>query len=221
LKLQILLLFIIGMKVERTAKVLIVGAGGIGGLAFDLIVPALEKVQQKCSITIMDGDIVEDSNLGHQRFSSNDIGRFKTDALVEKYEALTNVYCVSDTDNLRVKEQLQDYDYIIVGVDRPRPRRLVHDTTVPWIDLRSTGDGHAYLTSDSDPKLVKMMTPDHEPASCQIAGAIAAGNIQFGYVNAAAAAATWIMGQLRNQPPLRERMSSIMFGELKFPEVKA
>ena len=209
------------MTAERMPRILIVGAGGIGGLAFDLIVPALEKVGQKCSITIMDGDTVEASNLGHQRFSSSDIGSFKTAALVQKYESLKNVYCVSDTENLRVKEQLQEFDYIIIGVDRPHPRRLVHATYVPWIDLRSTGDGHVYFTNDSDPALVAMMTPDHEPASCQIAGAIAAGNIQFGYVNAAAAAATWLMGQLRNQPPLRERMSSIMFGELKFPEVKA
>ncbi|MEC8107369.1 MAG: ThiF family adenylyltransferase [Candidatus Thermoplasmatota archaeon] len=209
------------MTAERMPRILIVGAGGIGGLAFDLIVPALEKVGEKCSITIMDGDTVEASNLGHQRFSSSDIGSFKTAALVQKYESLKNVYCVSDTENLRVKEQLQEFDYIIIGVDRPHPRRLVHATDVPWIDLRSTGDGHVYFTNDSDPALVAMMTPDHEPASCQIAGAIAAGNIQFGYVNAAAAAATWLMGQLRNQPPLRERMSSIMFGELKFPEVKA
>ena len=169
----------------------------------------------------MDGDTVEASNLGHQRFSALDIGSHKTTALVNKYESFKHVYCVSDTENLRVKEQLQDFDYIIIGVDRPHPRRLVHGTDVPWIDLRSTGDGHVYFTNDSDPALVAMMTPDHEPASCQIAGAIAAGNIQFGYVNAAAAAATWLMGQLRNQPPLRERMSSIMFGELKFPEVKA
>ena len=209
------------MTAERMPRILIVGAGGIGGLTFDLIVPALEKVGQKCSITIMDGDTVEASNLGHQRFSSSDIGSFKTAALVQKYESLKNVYCVSDTENLRVKEQLQEFDYIIIGVDRPHPRRLVHATDVPWIDLRSTGDGHVYFTNDSDPALVAMMTPDHEPASCQITGAIAAGNIQFGYVNAAAAAATWLMGQLRNQPPLRERMSSIMFGELKFPEVKA
>ena len=52
------------MTNERTPKILIVGAGGIGGLAFDLIVPALEKVQQKCSITIMDGDTVETSDGG-------------------------------------------------------------------------------------------------------------------------------------------------------------
>ena len=57
--------FIVGMTVERTARILIVGAGGIGGLAFELIVPALEKIGQQCSITIMDGDTVEASNLGH------------------------------------------------------------------------------------------------------------------------------------------------------------
>ena len=208
------------MTVKPMPRILIVGAGGIGGLALDLIVPALEKVKQKSSITIMDGDTVESSNLGHQRFSTSDIGSFKTDALTTKYDRFKHVHCVPNTDNLRFKEQLQNFDYIIIAVDRPQPRRLVHATNVPWIDLRSTGDGHVFFTNDSDPSLVSMMTPDHEPASCQIAGAIEAGNIQFGYVNAAAAAATWLMGQLRNQPPLRERMSSIMFGELKFPEVK-
>lgn len=208
------------MTVKPMPRILIVGAGGIGGLALDLIVPALEKVKQKSSITIMDGDTVEASNLGHQRFSTSDIGSFKTDALTTKYDRFKHVHCVPNTDNLRFKEQLQNFDYIIIAVDRPQPRRLVHATNVPWIDLRSTGDGHVFFTNDSEPSLVSMMTPDHEPASCQIAGAIEAGNIQFGYVNAAAAAATWLMGQLRNQPPLRERMSSIMFGELKFPEVK-
>ena len=209
------------MTNEHTPKILIVGAGGIGGLAFDLIVPALEKVQQKCTITIMDGDIVEASNLGHQRFSVDDVGEFKTETLVTRYKSLVHVNCIASTENLRIKEQLMDYDFIVIGVDRPHPRRLVHASKVPWIDLRSTGDGHVFFTDDSNPTLVGLMTPDHEPASCQIEGAIDAGNIQFGYVNAAAAAATWLMGRLRNQPPLRERMSSIMYGELKFPEVKA
>ena len=79
------------MPTERMPKILIVGAGGIGGLAFDLIVPALEKIQQKCSITIMDGDIVEDSNLGHQRFEKSDVGGFKTKTLVKKFDSLRNV----------------------------------------------------------------------------------------------------------------------------------
>ena len=35
------------MTAERMPRILIVGAGGIGGLTFDLVVPALEKVGQK------------------------------------------------------------------------------------------------------------------------------------------------------------------------------
>ena len=206
---------------EREARILIVGAGGIGGMVVELISPALNKIEKNCTIEIMDGDIVEESNLGHQRFGYKDIGKRKTDVLAGRFDDLEFVNVQSNPMNLREKGQLEGYDFVIIGVDRPHPRRLVHATNVPWIDLRSTGDGHVYFTNNSDPALVAMMTPDHEPASCQIAGAIAAGNIQFGYVNAAAAAATWLMGQLRNQPPLRERMSSIMFGELKFPEVKA
>lgn len=209
------------MTAKRTPRVLIIGAGGIGGMVAELIIPALNKIELNCTIEIMDGDIVEESNLGHQRFSFKDVGKRKTDVLANRFNDLKFVNVQSNPVNLREKEQLDGYDFVIIGVDRPHPRRLVHATDVPWIDLRSTGDGHVYFTNDSDPALVAMMTPDHEPASCQIAGAIAAGNIQFGYVNAAAAAATWLMGQLRNQPPLRERMSSIMFGELKFPEVNA
>ncbi|MGA0331640.1 MAG: ThiF family adenylyltransferase [Candidatus Poseidoniaceae archaeon] len=209
------------MTAKRTPQILIIGAGGIGGMVAELVVPALNKIEISCTIELMDGDIVEESNLGHQRFTSKDIGKRKTDVLASRFNELNFVNVQSNPVNLREKEQLEHYDFIIIGVDRPHPRRLVHATNVPWIDLRSTGDGHVYFTNNSDSALVAMMTPDHEPASCQIAGAIAAGNIQFGYVNAAAAAATWLMGQLRNQPPLRERMSSIMFGELKFPEVKA
>jgi len=208
------------MTAKRTPRILIIGAGGIGGMVTELVVPALNKIERSCTIEIMDGDIVEESNLGHQRFGQKDIGKRKTDVLASRFNELEFVKVQSNPVNLREKEQLDGYDFIIIGVDRPHPRRLVHATNVPWIDLRSTGDGHVYFTNDSDPALVEMMTPDHEPASCQIAGAIAAGNIQFGYVNASAAAATWLIGQLRNQPPLRERMSSIMYGELKFPEVK-
>ncbi len=202
-------------------RILIVGAGGIGGLTFDLIVPALEKVGQKCSITIMDGDTVEASNLGHQRFSSSDIGSFKTTALVQKYESFKNVYCVSDTENLRVKEQLQEFDYIIIGVDRPHPRRLVHATEVPWIDLRSTGDGHVYFTNDSDPALVAMMTPDHEPASCQVAGALEAGNLEFGFAVAAAFGAQWALQTWRGRAAPVQSMGSLTYGALAFPEVSA
>ena len=40
----------------------IIGAGGIGSQAIDLLVPALRRVKQRCEIVIMDGDIVENTN---------------------------------------------------------------------------------------------------------------------------------------------------------------
>lgn len=209
------------MKQQGNPNILLVGVGGIGGLTIELLAPALERIQRTCTITLMDGDIVEATNLGHQRFTNSDIGKPKTEVLAQKFTDFKFVTCHSVPENLRTAEQLEDYDFILIGVDRPLPRRLVHASKIPWIDMRSTGDGHVYFTSESDAELVKMMTPDHEPASCQIKGALEAGNIQFGYVNAAAAGATWLIGQLRNQPGLKERMGSIMFGELKFPEVSA
>jgi hypothetical protein len=202
-------------------NILLVGVGGIGGMTIELLAPALERIQRTCTITLMDGDIAEATNLGHQRFTKSDIGKAKTEVRAQRFTDFEYVTCHSFPENLRNAEQLEGFDFVLIGVDRPLPRRLVHASTVPWIDMRSTGDGHVFFTSESDAELVTMMTPDHEPASCQIKGALEAGNIQFGYVNAAAAGATWLIGQLRNQPVLKERMGSIMFGELKFPEVMA
>ena len=62
------------MTTERMPRILIIGAGGIGGMLSELIIPALNKIEKNCSIEIMDGDIVEESNLGHQRFSHKDVG---------------------------------------------------------------------------------------------------------------------------------------------------
>jgi hypothetical protein len=209
------------MEQQSNPNILLVGVGGIGGMTIELLAPALERIQSTCTITLMDGDIVEATNLGHQRFTKSDIGKPKTEVLAQKFTDFEYVTCHSVPENLRTAEQLEGYDFILIGVDRPLPRRLVHVSEIPWIDMRSTGDGHVYFTNESHTDLVTMMTPDHEPASCQIKGALEVGNIQFGYVNAAAAGATWLIGRLRNQPVLKERMGSIMFGELKFPEVSA
>jgi tRNA A37 threonylcarbamoyladenosine dehydratase len=65
--------------------VLIVGAGGIGTTFVDLLVPALERTGLKAEITLMDGDVVEASNLGHQRFHEEQIGIHKVSALSSRY----------------------------------------------------------------------------------------------------------------------------------------
>ena len=200
-------------------SLLIIGAGGIGTTVVDLLVPALERIQLGAKITLMDGDTVEASNLGHQNYSVADIGTFKVDALASKWSKANGLQVRSVAENLRDFEQLDGYDLVIVCVDRPEPRRLVHALDVPWIDLRCSGDGWMVFTSDSDPNLVAQMTPDHEPMSCQVEGALDAGNLEFGFSIAGTFGAQWILQQLRERRAPLQSIGSLTYGSFEFPKV--
>ena len=202
-------------------KVLIVGAGGIGTTFVDLLVPALERTALKAEITLMDGDVVEASNLGHQRFTQEQIGMHKVSALSSRHTGRgEHVEIIPITDNLRTAEQLLGYDLVVVCVDRPEPRRLVHELDVPWIDLRCSGDGWMILSSDSDAALVKQMTPDHQPMSCQVEGALDAGNLEFGFSVAGAFGAQWLVQNLRGRSGPVQSMGSLTYGGFEFPKLQ-
>jgi hypothetical protein len=170
----------------------------------------------------MDADIVEATNLGHQRYDATDIGLFKVDALSQRfYNAYQHVQCDSLPENLRDSSQLSGYDAYVICVDRPEPRRLIHQLDAPWIDLRCAGDGWCILTNQSNPALVAHMTPDHEPKSCQVEGALELGNIEFGFAVCAAYGAQWLLQSLREAPSFKQSMGSMTYGQLAFPEVNA
>ena len=202
-----------------TKKVLVVGAGGIGTTFVDLLVPALERTALNAEITLMDGDVVEASNLGHQRFTQEQIGMYKVSALSSRHTGRgEHVELIPITDNLRTAEQLLGYDLVVVCVDRPEPRRLVHSLDVPWIDLRCSGDGWMILSSDSDRALVEQMTPDHEPMSCQVEGALDAGNLEFGFSVAGTFGAQWLVQNLRGKSGPVQSMGSLTYGSFEFPK---
>ena len=208
---------------EKTLSknVLIVGAGGIGTTLVDLLVPALERIQLKANITLMDGDIVEASNLGHQRFTQANVGIHKVSALFSRYAGKTEYVELSPApNNLRTPKQLEGYDLVVVCVDRPEPRRLVHALQTPWIDLRCSGDGWMILSSDSDAALVEQMTPDHEPMSCQVEGALDAGNLEFGFSVAGTFGAQWLIQNLRGRRGPIQSMGSLTYGGFEFPRLE-
>ena len=208
-------------KIADSKTLLIVGAGGIGSTLVDVLIPALRRIGIDCEIIIMDGDLVEATNLGHQRFTSDNIGQSKVEALVQRHiaEEDSGVTVRAISEDLRTVEQLQGADLVIVCVDRPEPRRLVHQLQVPWTDLRCGGDGHLVMTSDSQTALVEAMTPDHPAKSCQHEGALESGNLEFGFLNAAAFGAQWALQQLRGKPTPIQSMASITYGQMHFPEV--
>jgi len=202
-------------------SVLIIGAGGIGTTVVDLLVPALARIELGAKITLMDGDVVEASNLGHQNYSASDIGNYKVKALADKWAMNPFATLISQEENLRSSEQLDGYDLVVVCVDRPEPRRLVHSLDVPWIDLRCSGDGWMVFTSDSNPNLVKQLTPDHEPMSCQIEGALDAGNLEFGFSVSGTFGAQWVLQQLRHNRAPVQSIGSLTYGAFEFPKVQA
>ncbi len=199
----------------------IIGAGGIGSQVVDLLIPALKRIKQRCEIIIMDGDVVESTNLGHQKYTESDIGSLKVKCLETKYSSLQDDYIIVKgmAENFRQLNQLSNSNLVIICVDRPEPRRLVHSLEIPWIDLRCGGDGYLVMTSESEKELVAQMTPDHKPKSCQHDGALELGNLEFGFAIAASYGAQWALQQLRNCPAPIQSMGSMNFGQLSFPKI--
>ena len=207
-------------------SILIIGAGGIGGLLLDLLSRSISfSGSFEVKISIMDGDVVEQRNLPHQRFSISDLGNHKVDTLNDYLQHLVNaadngVMIDSICTNFSGKIELEEFDLIIVAVDCEEPRRIVHANANQWLDLRARGDGFVIWSHldnleilDSLPKL-----PEGISASCQLDGAIETGNIQFGFALAAAHGAQWVIQWLRGGNPPSGKMYSIHMGELPMPE---
>jgi len=167
----------------------------------------------------MDSDIVERKNLGHQRFFENDIGNTKVNSIVKRYGFQKHVNLFGIIKDLRQPSQLQNYDLIVVCVDRPHPRKIVHENSKTWLDMRCMGDAFISLDNTMTKKEITNLTFEHKPQSCQFPNAISNQNVQFGFVMAAAFAAQWVFQKIRLHHELTaftppSRIISITFGEL-------
>jgi len=190
---------------EQEIVVTIVGAGGIGSNLFPHLARALstgeliEKINP-IRLRIIDGDVVEQGNLQHQNYSTNDINSFKTDSIVNPLKHLESQFLriESITEDVRGPMYIVDSDLVIVAVDSMLVRKLVHRYADYWLDLRCQGDGYIALDYRNDPVDVTKLTPlNGESASCQLPGAIESGNIQFGHLLAGAHGSQWAIQFLR------------------------
>jgi molybdopterin/thiamine biosynthesis adenylyltransferase/rhodanese-related sulfurtransferase len=112
------------------SKVLVIGAGGLGCPV--LMSLAAMGVGQ---IGIVDGDVVEMSNLHRQfLYSEKNVGQLKTEVAVQRlHELNSEVHLKSfpfyaEPDNLHTL--IKDYDIIIDGTDRIPVRYLINDMCV-------------------------------------------------------------------------------------------
>ncbi len=119
-----------GQQKLKQAKVLVVGAGGLGCPVLQYLTAAGVG-----TIGIVDFDKVEESNLQRQvLYSTEDIGKYKTDVSKEKLAKLNpfvkvTAYCLLLT-AANALEIISQYDIVVDGSDNFATRYLVNDACV-------------------------------------------------------------------------------------------
>lgn len=201
-------------------KILVVGLGGIGSQLTELVVPALNISQFNVELNFMDGDIVENNNLAHQRFSSEDEDSPKVEVLQQRYQRYEHVKTIAHNNNLTSQSQLADYDIIVVAVDRQEPRNLVHGSDAHWVDLRCQGDGWLLIDSDTNRSIVSSIPNNKQPVGCQLPGAIESGNIEFGFAAVAALGAQWVIQKIRMLAGHNSKTPKFSMGYLTHGQMK-
>jgi molybdopterin-synthase adenylyltransferase len=149
---------ILGQKKILSAKVLIVGAGGLGS-------PAAEFLSRAGvgSLGIIDNDKIALSNLHRQSlYNTSDIGKFKVQVAKDKIKKINNntkvkIYKIR-LDNLNFKKIIKDYDYIIDGSDNFVTKFLLNDFCLKYKKILITGaiskfDGHIFTFNFKNKKI--------------------------------------------------------------------
>ena len=119
-----------GQERLTAARVLVVGAGGLGSPA--LLYLAAAGVG---TLGVVDADVVETSNLQRQVIhSDSDVGRLKTESAVEAVARVNPSVSVVRhdlrLDSSNALEVLRDYDVVVDGTDNFPTRYLLNDACV-------------------------------------------------------------------------------------------
>lgn len=119
-----------GQEKLKAAKILMIGAGGLGSpLALYLAAAGIG------TLGIVDDDVVDFSNLQRQvAHGTKDVGRPKVDSAMESIADINpNVKVIPIRERLtreNITRILKDYDFIIDGTDNFQTRYLVNDACV-------------------------------------------------------------------------------------------
>jgi molybdopterin/thiamine biosynthesis adenylyltransferase len=148
----------IGQKKIISAKVLIVGMGGLGSPVAEFLSRAGIGL-----LGIVDNDKVSLSNLHRQSlYNTSDIGKFKVKIAKDKIKKINpntkvTIYKIR-LDNDNFKKIINDYDYIVDGSDNFTTKFLLNDFCLKFkktlvIGAISKFDGHIFTFNFKDKKI--------------------------------------------------------------------
>ena len=138
-----------GQKKIKNAKVLIVGAGGLGCSVAEFLTRAGVG-----NIGIIDNDLVNVSNIHRQSlYNINDINKSKVKCAKDKLNKI-NPKTVIKTHNLRLNKNnaakiIKQYNFIVDGSDNFKTKFLINDTSIKLKKFLVVGaiskfDGHLF-----------------------------------------------------------------------------
>ena len=172
-----------GQKKLLGAKVLIIGAGGLGAPAALYLAAAGVG-----TIGIVDADEVDLSNLQRQVIHTTpDIGKPKVESAAETMEAINPDITVNTyqefVDSTNIRELIDGYDFVIDGVDNFPTKFLINDACVmagkPFVHagiIRFKGQLMTYVPGEGPCYrcVFKTMPPKDAVPTCKQAGVIGA-----------------------------------------------
>ena len=127
---------------DQELSVLVVGVGGNGSkLATGLksLALALEATKdQRLHVTLVDPDVVEESNLARQNYYPTDLGKPKAVVLAHRINLATGLQWKALPRELRPEDLRYGPDIVITATDNRKRRALVRDYLSPrqlWLDL--------------------------------------------------------------------------------------
>ena len=149
---------ILGQKKILSAKVLIVGAGGLGSPVAEFLSRAGIGL-----LGIVDDDKVNLSNLHRQSlYSTSDIGKFKVKIAKDKIKKINpntkvTIYKIR-LNNKNFKKIIKDYDYVVDGSDNFTTKFLLNDYCLKFKKILVTGaiskfDGHIFTFDFKNKKI--------------------------------------------------------------------
>ena len=151
----------LGQKKILSAKILIVGIGGLG-------CPAAENLTRAGvgSIGLVDNDIVSISNIHRQSlFSSKDVKKTKVSVAAKKLKDInpdTKIKIYNTRLNEKnIKKIIKNYDLIIDGSDNFKTKFLINDYCLKFKKKLVTGaiskfDGHVFTFDFKDKKTASL-----------------------------------------------------------------
>jgi adenylyltransferase/sulfurtransferase len=149
---------IIGQKKILSARVLVVGAGGLGCPVAEFLSRAGVGL-----VGIVDNDKISLSNLHRQIFySTSDIGKFKVQVAKDKINKINpnttiKIYKIR-LNNINFKKIINNYDYIVDGSDNFATKFLLNDLCLKFKKILVTGaiskfDGHIFTFDFKNKKI--------------------------------------------------------------------